>query len=77
MRTQIDLKNEDEVIWLQRVLSRLSPYVIVRIGVLDPLTEKALRQHQRKHALPVTGRADEVTLQHIQQQLEKRGLTIS
>jgi hypothetical protein len=72
MYTHIDPKDRDAVVWLQLALSRLLPFPrMVRIGELDPLTEKALRIYQREHSLPITGKTDEATLQMIQQQLEQ------
>lgn len=80
MRTRIDPHNQDDVIWLQRALTALlyTPYPVF-IGQVDPLTIKALRVYQLENGLTVTTRdiIDDNTVQHIQDQLEKRGLTIS
>ena len=66
--TQIDPNDRDAVVWLQLALARLySGSVLVHPGQLDRLTQKALRNFQHQQGLPVTGEADEATLQLIQQ----------
>lgn len=67
------------MLWLQLALAELmpGPGALVHIGKLGPLTEKALRLYQMGHKLPLTGKPDEATLQHIHGEIKRRGLTIS
>ena len=37
---------------------------MVHVGQLGPMTEKAIRLYQMGHKLPLTGKPDEITLQH-------------
>lgn len=79
MYTRINPDDQEAVIWLQRVLAKLlgSMGSFVEIGRLNAPTNKNIRLYQQKFGLRINGEADEATLQHIKQQLEERGLTIS
>jgi hypothetical protein len=74
--THIDPQDRDAVLWLQLALARLmpGPAAMVHIGQLGPMTEKALRLYQLGHKLPLTGKPDAATLQHIRAQLGERKL---
>lgn len=85
MHTRIAPGDEAAVIWLQRALNRLLPWPRpFVVGQLDELTVKGIQAYQNKYGLPVTERSllqgrevSEELLQHIQQQLRARNLTIS
>jgi Putative peptidoglycan binding domain len=74
MRISIDPENRDDVLWLQTALMELmpGPGAVAHIGVLGPLTEKALRLYQLGHGIPLTGKPDEMTLRLIQEELAQR-----
>lgn len=76
---RIDPQDRDAILWLQLALAELmpGPAAIVHIGKLGGLTEKSIRLYQLGNKLPLTGKPDELTLQHINSELEKRGLTVS
>jgi hypothetical protein len=72
--TRIDPQDRDAVLWLQLALAKLmpGPAIMVHIGQLGPMTEKALRLYQLEHKLPLTGQPDQLTLEHIQRALESQ-----
>jgi hypothetical protein len=73
---RIDPEDRDSILWLQLVMSKLYPGIgsIVHIGVISPLTDKALRFYQMKHNLPLTGEPDEATMAQIRRELKERNI---
>ena len=50
---------------------------VVQIGQFNARPRKAIRIFQQRYSLPITGEADQATMQKINEELTQRGLTIS